>query len=48
VYSLKNEGSTPIVLAATVLNRISSIKVFYSNTPSVEASFNEIQMDFIS
>jgi len=48
VYSLKNDGLTPKVLAATVLNRISSIKVFYSNTPTNDNTFNEITMDFIS
>ena len=48
VYTLKNDGLTPKVLAATVINRMNSIKVFYSDTPTNDNTFNEITMDFIS
>jgi hypothetical protein len=48
VYSLKNDGVIPKVVAATVINRMNSIKVWYSNTPTDDTSFSEIIMDFIS
>lgn len=48
VYSLKNAGFSPLVLAATVINRMNSIKVYYSDTPTDDTSFSEITMDFIS
>jgi hypothetical protein len=48
LFSLKNAGFSPLVLASTNANKMSSIKVYYSDTPTNDASFTEVIMDFIS